>query len=81
MFDDILGDDVEAEERKIKRHLQDVIDIYDYSTISNKNVINLWGGLYKWMVNVYGDDWEDHYEITLDWDKQKRKYIIDVRRK
>jgi len=79
MFDDILGDDVTSEERKIKRHLQDMVDILDYSTVSNDTVLSIWGNVYKWMVNVYGDDWEEDYEVLLDWDKQNRKYIIDVR--
>ena len=79
MFDDILGDNIQAEERKIKRHLQDIIDILDYSTITNDNVIQIWGYVYKWMVNVYGDKWEDNYEVLLDYNKQDKKYVIDVR--
>lgn len=79
MFDDILGNDIEAEERKIKRHLQDVVDILDYSTITNENVLQIWGYVYKWMVNVYGGDWEEDYEVLLDYDKQDKKYVIDVR--
>jgi len=79
MFDDILGNDIESEERKIKRHLQDVIDILDYSTVTNDNVIQIWSYVYKWMVNVYGGDWEEDYEVLLDWDKQNSKYVIDVR--
>ena len=79
MFDDILGNDIEAEERKIKRHLQDVVDILDYSTVTNDNVLQIWGYVYKWMVNVYGGDWEEDYEVLLDYDKQDKKYVIDVR--
>jgi hypothetical protein len=79
MFDDILGNDIESEERKIKRHLQDVVDILDYSTITNDNVLQIWKYVYKWMVNVYGDDWEESYEVLLDWNKQDKKYFIDVR--
>jgi len=81
MFDDILGDDREAEERKVRRHLQDMIDIYDFSSISHDNVLSIWSAAYKWMVNVYGEDWEDDYELTLDWDKRNSKFSIDVRRK
>ncbi len=81
MFDDILGNDIESEERRIKKHLQDVIDMFDYSTVTSESTVNIWGNLYKWMVNVYGDEWEDTYDVILDWDKQKEKYIIDVRRK
>ncbi len=80
MFDDILGNDKEAEERRIKKHLQDVIDIFDYSTATKESTTNIWGNLYKWMVNVYGDEWEDKYDVILDWDKKESKYIIDVRR-
>lgn len=79
MFDDILGDNIQAEERKIKRHLQDILDILDYSTITNDNVVQIWGYVYKWMVNVYGDKWEDNYEVLLDYNKQDKKYVIDVR--
>jgi hypothetical protein len=79
MFDDILGDDVTSEERKIKRHLQDIVDILDYSTVTNDNVLQIWGYVYKWMVNVYGGDWEEDYEVLLDWNKQDKKYVIDVR--
>jgi hypothetical protein len=79
MFDDILGNDIEAEERKIKRHLQDVVDILDYSTVTNNNVLQIWGYVYKWMVNVYGNDWEESYEVLLDYNKQDKKYVIDVR--
>jgi hypothetical protein len=79
MFDDILGNDIEAEERKIKRHLQDLVDLLDYSTISNKNVLQIWGNVYKWMVNVYGGDWEEDYEVLLDYNKHDKKYVIDVR--
>jgi hypothetical protein len=78
MFDDILGDNKEAEERKIRRHLQDMIDIYDYSSISHDNVLSIWSAVYKWMVDVYGGDWEEDYEVTLDWDKHKSKFFIDV---
>jgi plasmid maintenance system killer protein len=81
MFDDILGDDATAEERKIKRHLQDVIDIFDFSEIHMDNVVKLFENLHNWMKNVYGIDWEDDYEIILDYDKQKKRYIVDVRRK
>jgi hypothetical protein len=79
MFDDILGNDIEAEERKIKRHLQDVVDILDYSTVTNNNVLQIWGYVYKWMVNVYGGDWEEDYEVLLDYNKQDKKFFIDVR--
>jgi hypothetical protein len=79
MFDDILGDNIEAEERKIKRHLQDIVDILDYSTVTNSNVVQIWDYVYKWMVNVYGGDWEEDYEVLLDWNKQDKKYFIDVR--
>ena len=79
MFDDILGDNIQAEERKIKRHLQDILDILDYSTITNDNVVQIWGYVYKWMVNVYGDKWEESYEVLLDYNKQDKKYVIDVR--
>ncbi len=80
MFDDILGNDIESEERRIKKHLQDVIDMFDYSTVTSESTVNIWGNLYKWMVNVYGDDWEESYDVILDWDKKESKYIIDVRR-
>ncbi len=81
MFDDILGNDIESEERKIKRHLQDVIDILDHSTATSDATIQVWSYLYKWMVNVYGDRWEEDYDILLDWDRRNSKYLIDVRRK
>ena len=81
MFDDILGDDITAEERKIKRHLQDVIDIFDYTEIDMDNVIRLMDNCYNWMNNVYGPGWEDDYEVTLDYDRRNSKYVIDVRRK
>jgi len=61
--------------------VQDVIDMFDYSTVTSESTVNIWGNLYKWMVNVYGDEWEEDYDVILDWDKQKEKYVIDVRRK
>lgn len=80
MFDDILGDDITAEERKIKRHLQDIIDILDYTQIDMDNVTKLMDNLYNWMVNVYGVDWTEDYDVTLDYNKKDKKYVVDVRR-
>ncbi len=80
MFDDILGNDIESEERKIRRHLQDVIDMFDYSTATKESTIKIWSNVYRWMVQVYGDKWEEDYDVILDWDKRDSKYVIDVRR-
>ena len=43
------------------------------------NVVKIFENLHNWMKNVYGVDWEDDYEVILDYDKQKKKYIVDVR--